>query len=81
MVHVDALHGELITYITELAGKFVDRYIPADPSPHYSRLMVRGAVAAIPDTPATPMPLSRSLTTAARPHVLCWERFGGRRMS
>lgn len=32
MVHVDALHGELITYITELAGKFVDRYIPADPS-------------------------------------------------
>ena len=51
------------------------------PSPHYSRLMVRGAVAAIPDTSATPMPLSRSLTAAAGPYVLCWEWSGGRRTS
>jgi hypothetical protein len=51
------------------------------PNPHYSRLMVRGAVAAMLERPATPMPLSRSLTAAAGPYVLCWEWSGGRRTS
>jgi hypothetical protein len=32
MVDVNALHGELTAYVTELAEKFVDRHIPADPS-------------------------------------------------
>lgn len=31
MVDVNALHGELEAYVTELARKFVDGYIPADP--------------------------------------------------
>ena len=43
--------------------------------------MIRGLVAAILEKPATPMPLSRSLTAAAGPHVLCWEWSGDRRTS
>src|SRR5262245_53883539 len=31
VVDVDALHGELTTYVTDLASKFVDKYIPANP--------------------------------------------------
>lgn len=31
MVDVNALHSELKAYVTELAAKFVDHYIPADP--------------------------------------------------
>lgn len=32
MVDVDALHGELTSYVDELTKKFVGHYIPADPS-------------------------------------------------
>jgi len=32
MVDVNALHRELTSYVTELARKFVDGYIPADPN-------------------------------------------------
>jgi hypothetical protein len=51
------------------------------PNPHYSRLMVRGAVAAMLERPATPVPLLRSLMAAAGPHVLCWEWSSGCRTS
>ena len=48
------------------------------PSPHYSRLMVRGAAAAILEKPTTSLPLSRLLTAAAGPHFLHWEGSSGR---
>jgi len=43
--------------------------------------MIRGLVAAILGTSATPMSLSRSLTAAAGPHILCCEWSDGRRTS